>query len=234
MTSHAGAPSLELKLLRSFELSRNGEPLPLPLGPQRLLAFLALQGRPLMRDYVAGRLWIDYTEERSHANLRSALWRLRRTGSDVVTTTVNQVCISEAVEVDVRRVIRASRRALDRSAEPRQLVDDLGDDLLPDWYDDWVEIERERLRQLRLHALEAVAERLLGDGRYGQAADAGLTAIQCEPLRDSAHRLLIKVHLAEGNTGAAVRQYEIYTRRLREELGLEPSAQMRELVKDIV
>ena len=47
----------------------------------------------------------------------------------------------------------------------------LDGDLLPDWYDDWLMIERERLRQLRVHALEQLAERAMREGRYGHAID---------------------------------------------------------------
>ncbi len=81
---------------------------------------------------------------------------------------------------------------------------DLHGDLLPDWYDDWVLVERERLRQLRLHALERLAERAIGEARYGQAIDIALTAIQADPLRESAHRMLIRAHAAEGNSSLAI------------------------------
>ena len=104
---------------------------------------------------------------------------------------------------------------------------------MPDWYEDWLEDERERLRQLRLHALEAAAERLLDERRYGQAVDACLLALKTDPLRDSTQRLLIRVYVAEGNVPAALRQYRIYARKLRHELGLEPSEQMRDLVGEL-
>ena len=38
-------------------------------------------------------------------------------------------------------------------------------ELLPSWYDDWVLLERERLRQLRMHAWEALSEKLVRAGR---------------------------------------------------------------------
>jgi DNA-binding SARP family transcriptional activator len=231
----AEALAVELNLLRGFELRCDGESVELPLGAQRLVAFLALQDRRVLRVYVAGVLWLDASEERSHANLRSALWRLRRSEREVVTSTSRHLSLADGVDVDVRRAIATSREALHSpvGAAP-QLVDDLGGELLPDWYEDWVDVERERLRQLRLHALEAVAERLLGERRFAQAADAGLTAIGSEPLRESAHRVLIRVHLAEDNPSEAVRQYNLYRQRLSSELGLEPSAQMRELVRHLL
>ena len=111
---------------------------------------------------------------------------------------------------------------------------ELGGDLLPDWYDDWVLIERERLRQLRLHALEALAIRRLEAGRHGEAAGAALSAVSIEPLRESAQRVLIRVHLAEGNVGEAMRQYRSYKELILEELGLAPSEQIESLMRPIL
>ena len=108
---------------------------------------------------------------------------------------------------------------------------ELAGDLLPDWYDDWVLIERERLRQLRLHALESLAIRRLDAGRYGEAAVAALAAVSIEPLRESAQRVLIRIHLAEGNVGEAVRQYRLYRNLLSDEMGLYPSEQIETLLR---
>src|SRR6266702_3475376 len=80
-------------------------------------------------------------------------------------------------------------------------------ELLPDWNaDDWILVERERLRQLSLHGLDAICTRLLALHRYCEAVEAGLAAVRSEPLRESAHRMLIAVHLAEGNYNEALRR----------------------------
>ncbi|MGH3665463.1 MAG: hypothetical protein ACRDU8_05150 [Egibacteraceae bacterium] len=70
--------AVEVRLLDGFAVECAGEGLPLPLSVQRVVAFLALHDRRLLRGYVAGRLWPDAPEQRSAASLRSALWRLRR------------------------------------------------------------------------------------------------------------------------------------------------------------
>ena len=96
----------------------------------------------------------------------------------------------------------------------------------PDWYDDWVLLERERYRQLGLHALEALSERLTAARRFGPALEAALAAVAGEPFRESAHRVLIKAHLAEGNASEAIRQYHFYRKLLNDHLGLDPSPAM--------
>jgi DNA-binding SARP family transcriptional activator len=103
--------------------------------------------------------------------------------------------------------------------------------LLPDWYDDWVVIERERLRQLCLHALEQVSTDAREQGRYAQATEAGLGAVALEPLRESAHRVVIEAYLAEDNASEALRHYQLFERLLDSKLGLRPSPRLQELVR---
>lgn len=221
-----------LTLLGGFGLACNGEPVTVPMSAQRVLAFIALHDHPLQRAYVAGSLWLDSSEARAHANLRSALWRLGRNGRALVGTRDQQLRIGAEVSVDVREIETAIRGML-AGGDVALSAGSLGADLLPDWYDDWVVLDRERFRQLRLHALEVLCERLTEAGRLGEALDAGLAAVAGEPLRESAHRALVRVHLAEGNTAEALRQYRLFRRLLREQLGLEPSAQIEQLLRPI-
>jgi DNA-binding SARP family transcriptional activator len=223
---------VRLGLLNGFELRHEADVVALPLSAQRLLAFLALRDRPLQRVYVAGMIWVESSQEHANANLRTTLWRLRRPRCPLVRATSTQLALEAGVAVDVREAAWRAQRAIEHRAESADLPQlcEAGD-LLPDWYDDWLLIERERFRQLRLHALEALCDDLARAGRFAAATDAGLAAIAGEPLRESAHRGLIKAHLAEGNVGEALRTYVLYRDLLRRELGLEPSSEMERLVQ---
>jgi len=201
------------------------------------LALLALRSRPLERLYVAGLLWLDASEERAGASLRSALWRLPQPGGvPVVETSATHLRLASDVYVDFHDLAARMERLDQASSEIHELAPSsaLTGDLLPDWYEDWILLERERFRQLRLHALEALCARLTEAGRFGAAVQAGLTAVSGEPLRESAHRTLIQAHLAEGNPGEAVRQYHLYRRLLADELAIEPSAAIRALVQPLL
>lgn len=103
--------------------------------------------------------------------------------------------------------------------------------LLPGWYDDWVIFERERIRQRLLHALEALSRRLIEVGRCAEALDAAISAVGVDPLRESANRILIEAHLAEGNVVEACRTYKRYRDTVRCELGVEPSQQLTDLMR---
>jgi DNA-binding SARP family transcriptional activator len=231
-----GNGGASLSLLNAFELRCDGEVVSLPLSAQRLLAFIALHEHPLLRVYVAGTLWTDSAEERAAASLRSSLWRLHRPGHRLVVATSTHLRLDPEVDVDLRRAFGLARRLLDGTATADELASaerPLDGELLPDWYDDWLLFERERFRQVALHALEALAERLLAAGSLTRALDAALAAVRGEPLRESAHRVLIRVHLAEGNGGEALRQYDLCSRLLRDRLGLEPSPLLDALVEPL-
>jgi DNA-binding SARP family transcriptional activator len=222
-----------VSLLGGFAVRCECGSLELPLAAQRLVAFLALQRRPVMRACVAGQLWLSSSEERAHASLRTTLWRSRVDGHELVRSVGAHLCLAEHVHVDLPDAVDRARRLMRRASacEDRELdwLTRAGD-LLPDWYDDWLVIERERFRHLRLLALEAMCERFSRAGRHAEAADAGLAAVAGEPLRESAHRALVRAHLASGNRGEALRQYRLFAALLQRQLGLAPTAEMRALV----
>jgi DNA-binding SARP family transcriptional activator len=228
--------SIELTLLGAFELHAERERIELPTSAQRLLAFLALHNHSLLRVYVAGKLWLDAPEERAYANLRSTLWRLNQPGLELVGTTNRELRLASGVRVDFRSGTELAHRLLGGIADPADLDVDwtpLAGNLLPDWYDDWVLLERERYRQLGLHALETLSERLTAARRFGPALEAALAAVAGEPFRESAHRVLIKAHLAEGNASEAIRQYHFYRKLLNDHLSLDPSPAMDALLEGL-
>jgi DNA-binding SARP family transcriptional activator len=223
-----------LTLLDAFELSWDGSTVDLPTPAQRLLAYLAIEGRPLHRGYVADALWLNSTEAHASGSLRSALWRIRRSGRELVEETNHQLRLAKTVAVDIREAYSWASQVQD-PARPIGAADvaeaSASAELLRDWYDDWVVFERERFRQVRAHALEVLCVRLAAESRFPEAIEVGLAGVHNEPLRESAHRAVISVHLAEGNRSEALRHYAYYRQLVTDELGIEPSARMETLVR---
>ena len=141
--------------------------------------------------------------------------------------------LADGVRVDVWDLKEWAQRTLDPNTDvdgaraPRSA---LAGELLPGWCEDWVLLERERLRQLRLHALEVLADKLARAGRHSEAVQAACAAVRAEPLRESAHRALVRVHLAEGNVAEAVRAYRSFRDMLAYELGVTPTEHMEGLM----
>jgi DNA-binding SARP family transcriptional activator len=226
---------MRLALLGGFALLKGTEEVSLPLSAQRLVALLALRGRPLSRAYLAGVLWPGYSVKRSMADLRTALWRANHAGVPVVATLGMRLYLAAEVEVDVRTLLEFSCAAPGNPARaPDAIVSsswlDLSLDLLPDWYDDWLIDDRESIRQLRLHALESLADEFSRQGRHVEAIQAALAAVRLEPLRETAHAALIKAHMTEGNRSEALRQFSRCRDLLAAELDVEPSAALCELL----
>jgi DNA-binding SARP family transcriptional activator len=228
---------VSLSLIRDFELRQDDAIVDIPPGSQRLVAFLALHAGPIRRSFVAGTLWPASTEARATANLRSALWRIAASvRGHIVDASSTHLWLQPGVEVDLTRIMNDAHDVLDRGVRGPSLVGAtrelaaFGDDVLAGWYDEWVVMEQERFRTLRLHALDQLGEQLLAEHRHADALQAGLAAVRADPLRESAHRLLVRTHRAQGNVAAAIRQYLFYARLLAGELGARPSPAMEELV----
>ena len=108
------------------------------------------------------------------------------------------------------------------------LVDQV--ELLPDWDEEWIAANRERYRLARLAALESAACALLARGQAGPALFAALAVVRTEPLRESARRIVMRAHLAQGNKVEAIQEHHRYRRLLRSDFGVDPSAEMDELL----
>jgi DNA-binding SARP family transcriptional activator len=216
-------------LLNGFRLDVANREVVLPAHAQRVLAFLALSrlsGLPQRRTSLAERLWCEGTHERAQANLRTAIWRIRKADDRLVDACRNTVHLGALVEVDVEHSLGQANRLLTVGGdlEPEDVaITGLGADLLPTWEEDWLVLERERIHQVRIRALVALSDRLCRLGRFMPALDAAYTAIAAEPLRESAHAALVDIHLAEGNVVDACRQVDQYTQLLWKEMRLTPS-----------
>jgi DNA-binding SARP family transcriptional activator len=236
----ARTEGVHIQLLGGFECSCSGRRIPLPLGAQRLLGLLALEEGGVHRGAAAERLWPNSSPGRAAGNLRSALWRARRLAEvTVVRCDGPRLRIAPAVCIDLQVVESLSRKALEGGSpimdlDYEALIDALSLELLPDWVDDWLVLERDRWEQVRLHALEGVAQMLRSREQYLGALRAALAAVAVEPIRESAHRIIVEVHLDEGNTGSALRHYQRYRSLLQRELGVAPSPRMTQLANALL
>ena len=233
---HGGPYRTRLRLLGGFRLEVGGSAIYLPPAEQRLLACLALADRPQARSRLAGRFWPDISEVRAMARLRTAIWRLRSLGSILIASSSEIVAIGDMVSVDVDELTSLVHRSTDGTSDAdaeRLAVLAASGELLPDMDDEWLIPQRERFRQIRLHALERLGERLASEGRFAEALEVSLAVVADDPLRESAERVVIKIHAAEGNLYEALRRYRSFRDVIRDELGLEPSPQMEALVDEL-
>jgi DNA-binding SARP family transcriptional activator len=224
-----------LTLLGSFSLNVAGEQVVLPPSAQRLLAFVGMFS-PVDRRSTAGILWPDTNEARAAGSLRSALSKLQHLCPSAAINVGTQLELSREIDVDAAELRRLGAEAIggrDRIAQIAARLLELGSELLPTWDEEWLYFEREQLRQIRIQALECAADQLSRTGHHGTAMLVAYEAIRLEPLRESSHRQVIAIHLAQGNQAQAVDAYHSLAARLWRHYRVRPSPLLTELVQNL-
>ena len=222
-------PVWRVILLGGFALTRDGWSIRLPPTGQRLIALLGLRG-PGLRSGVAGLLSGDLPEARALASLRTMVWRLHRAGLDLAESGSPILALPPRTEVDITGLgDQFDRGPADPGRLPAQSPGGSWE-LLPGWYDDWVLVERERIRQRVLHTMEAQSGLALDRDQPARALDLALLAVREAPLRESAHRLVLRAHLADGNLHEAWQHYRAVNDLFERELGVRPSPRLRAIL----
>jgi DNA-binding SARP family transcriptional activator len=195
-------------------LVAGGRRRPLPDGARRLVAFTALHGGRVERRHAAGVLWPVGDDLRAAGNLRSALWRLRASGVDVLDADKRLIRIRDGVVVDADLAVQWTARVTAGVALPPGTDEAFWrhcrGGLLPGWTEFWVGPHRERLRQRVLHAMEALARRMLADGDPARAVAVARRVCAVEPLRESTHRILAEALRCGGRSAEANAAYAAF------------------------
>jgi DNA-binding SARP family transcriptional activator len=233
-----------VQLCGAFFLRLDGERLDgsLPGRQGRLLfAYLAAnRDRPVDRGQLAEVLWPGERPAGADTTLRGLIFRLRQVVGEERLSGKSQLrlALPEGVWIDVEAARGGLHEAESAIAQERWTqawlparialsVAEAG--FLPGYEGEWVDAQRRDLDELRLRALECVAEAglELGGPETGAAERAGRALIEAAPFRESGYRHLMRALEAEGNPAEALRVYERLRSLLREELGISPSAAVR-------
>ena len=215
---------LQVRLLGGVAADHDGEQLSLLPPVSRLLAVLALRPGPQDRETVAATLWPGAAGPAARANLRTAIWALRKAvGDDALITSRTAVGLRpEAVTVDLADGLR---RAADGDADAAAAL--CRGELLPGYAEDWAETAR---RRQRAELAETLAARSAAAERDGDAAGAARwSRLRCEldPLNEAAHADLVRQLAAAGDRAGALVAGREATDRLRAELSVGPGPSLR-------
>ncbi|MBZ9961356.1 alpha/beta hydrolase [Mesorhizobium sp. BR1-1-14] len=229
---------LEFRLLGFPEFRLNGQPVELALRKAAaLLIYVAEAGGPVAREVAATLLWPETDEEAARARLRRTLHKIRIAfGTEVIAATGASLSLHPAlfVELDSKVFEHACNVGpLDEAADIYK-GDYLGGFSLPDCpeFDEWVFFRREALRSRLVQTLERTIEAKIAGGEPRSAVVHATRLAALDPLSESAHRHLIRAHLAAGDRAAAERQAESCVRLLRDELGVAPDPATLALVRE--
>lgn len=239
--------TLRIHCFGGLRVSRGDRELPaFPTQKSRaLFAFLAVhRGRSWARDVLVGHFWGDSPETVARKNLRNDLWRIRGVvegegapAGSCVAVRGDDVRFN--VDGDYWLDVQAFEAALDAAGADGAPCDEAGaealrravhlyrGDLLDGMYDDWCLFERERLRLRYVRALERLIAHHRERGEWGEAALQAQRLLARDPLREHVHRDLMRCYAALGDPAAALRQYDLCARLLRQELDAAPREETR-------
>jgi DNA-binding SARP family transcriptional activator len=210
-------------------------PVPVAGALQPLLGLLGLErDMSCGRDRLIDSLWPDATGDRGRHRLNTTVWRCRRLfgghGDEVIVANRSgHVALDPtAIDVDVHAIARAlsdeRRTAAARGdavaiAQLREAVRIDATQFLAGNFDDWVVRTR---HQLELGVVKGVETLLAVAASPSDAIEWAELLVRLDPLREDAHRRLIRLYADSGRRADALRQYDVCARTLDADLGVEP------------
>ncbi|MFD9321604.1 BTAD domain-containing putative transcriptional regulator [Streptomyces sp. NPDC060053] len=238
-------PRPRFRLLGPLDVEIDGRVVVLTGRQRALCAVLLLHANHVVSvDRLIQCLWDDRPPGAGAARVRALVAEVRRAlgpaGTELLTTRrPGYVMHAGPDELDLlafENLIRdASRAAADgdwrtarRSGE--QALALWRDEPLPDLPEVAVrEAERQRLAELHLVAREGVAEAGIETGRHREAIAELLRLTAAHPLRERPHGLLMRALHQDGRSAEGLELYTALRRRMVDELGMEPSADLGDL-----
>ena len=193
-----------------------------------LLAYLSVAGHPIHRERILMLLWPESTDESGRKNLRNTLWSIRRAlEEDAIVGDGDQLRANESIWSDVQVLQRLDEATSETSDK---LLDTLISGVLlegfnlndaPD-FELWLTGERERIGQMYLRAIARQLERHRGNATWEEGIATAHKALTYDYLQEPVHRYLMETYARIGKRTDALRQYELLSKALLDELGVEP------------
>lgn len=246
-----GTHDLAISLLGPFAASLGDQPLYKfrTNKVQALLIYLVMEAAQVhRREALMSMLWPDLPPASAQVNLRQTIYRLRQAIPEVSAKNGRHpvpFLISERQTVqinpDAKFHLDVAAFAAHIEPDPAQAVDLYRDDFLSDFYlsdsnefEQWAQTQREFLRRQVLEALDALTEHCLQTAVTDQAQTYAWKQLEIDKLRERAYRQLMIALMQTGQRSAAIAQYHICRDHLREELGVDPTAETTTLYQQIL
>jgi YVTN family beta-propeller protein len=235
---------VEFRILGPLEVVGDDGPVALGGGRERaLLALLLLHANEVVRtDSLIEELWRGEPPASAAKALQVYVSRLRkRLGAEVVVTRARGYAVVVAHDqLDVARFERLVDEA--RGAGPLEAASKLRDALslsrgppLPELANEpFAQADVARLEELRLAALEDRIDADLALGRHSELVAELELLVARNPYRERLRRQLMLALYRSGRQTEALAAYREARRALSDELGLEPSSELKELERRIL
>jgi two-component SAPR family response regulator len=209
-----------------------------------LFFFFLSQPRPLTKEQVAEQFWRELDEPaKVRLRFKNEMYRLRRAVGNEVIRFENPVyffnhSFNYEYDVEAFESHLARAKASDAPNEKidfyRKAVDLVKGPYLDDNYFDWVIADRERLNQMYLAALLALAELYQKQARLDEALAMCQRAVEYSPVHEAAYQVMMQLHHRLGDRAAIIRTYQAGAETLRKFLHLPPSPETEALYRKLI
>ncbi|GMR02066.1 MAG: BTAD domain-containing putative transcriptional regulator [Acidimicrobiia bacterium] len=241
---------MEFRILGPLEVVVASESVRLG-GPTEQVVLAALivdADRVVSADRLLDVLWGDDVPDTGLKTLRSYLSRLRGRlkpwGQPIETVADGYVLRTDAGEIDARRFERLlieARSLRERGNHPAAVG--LLEEALSLWRGralhgledhEFARVEAARLKELKLEALESRIDSELEMGRHARLVSEVERLAEEHPLREGLWRSLMVALYRSGRQADALRAFQRVRSVLGEELGIEPSPELKDLEEAIL
>jgi DNA-binding SARP family transcriptional activator len=238
---------LEIGVLGPVTARVDGEELGVAGARQRalLIALAVDAGRLVPTDVLVERVWNGDLPARPDNALQQQVLKLRRAlgESAVAFEPPGYRLAVEPEAVDATRFEQLVERARGIAGADPQGAEAALAEALALWrgpalaeaaYRDWAAGESARLDELRVQAQELRLEAIVASGRPSEAIGDLEQLVRSEPLRERLWSLLILALYRAGRQADALATFTQARTRLVEDLGVEPSAELRRLHQQVL
>jgi DNA-binding SARP family transcriptional activator len=209
---------------------------------EQLLGYLLLHQESYhSREKLIDLLWAEGGAANGRASLSTTLWRLRKlleqlglqpdnflqTSRDSVWFALEPGSYFDVAAFEgALAAADAAVQAAGPSAEYETLLDRglaaYGGMFCEGIYEDWCLLARERLERHYLRASGQLMRLLMKRGAYEEAVKVGRRILEYDPLREEAHRAIMRCHHGLGQRAQGVRQFQVCSNLLQKEMGIRP------------
>lgn len=208
----------------------------------RDLFLFLLHSKPLTKEQIALEFWPDISPARLKMRFKINIYRIRRAlGQDVILFENERYGFNQAVDYDWdRKRADALLQALKQTdmGERRslliQVTDLLKNTYLEDVDTEWSVSDRLRYQDLYRDLMVELAGIYLNEGRNQECLEIAKTVLNSDPLRESAHRMIIQAYASLHNLSGMILQYRTYQETLMAELGIQPSSEMNAFFEQLL
>jgi DNA-binding SARP family transcriptional activator len=244
--------SLNIVTLGDFVVFRRDAPVALGQHQARaLLAILICESGPVHREKLMEWLWPHLPEQRALSTLYSTVYTLRRRlepegGHGASASFVR--ADGEAYRLDWQRgdfldvteflsLARAAEQPGDAGARLERLLAAEAaytGPFLPQWpYAEWASVRRSEVEETYQAIAGELASALASSSQTSAAISLYRRLLTIDPERETWHRALMEIFIAQGERSMAAHQFQLCRKILIENLGMGPSPETLKLFASI-